>query len=290
LLALSLIISCVFLLSSLSQPAYAGAWTQAKGDGLLIENYSYYYTSRFINNVGKRQSQPTYQKFEYNPYVEYGLADGVTIGANLFLQYIRQNTTQSITIPTGPFSSVTTTYKGVNQNIGIGDSEFFVRKRLWQKDGFIVSAEPMVKAPALISYDEFPDVGNSRPDIGLTLSGGYSFKAYGQYHFANLDTGYRYRFGKQKDQIRIAATLGITLDNQWMVMPQLFITRRTSSPNVGPTFNENPANDYNLTKVQLSTIYKMWDDTALQLGGFYHVDARNSSLGGGVLIALWDFF
>src|SRR5690606_13927381 len=169
-------------------------------------------------------------------------------------------------------------------------SEFFLRKRLWQKDGLIISAEPMVKAPALIAYDDFPQVGNNRADIGLTLSGGYSFKALGQYHFANLDTGYRYRFSKQKDQIRIAATVGINLDNQWTVMPQLFITRRTSSPAVGPAFNENPANDYNLTKVQLSSIYKMWDDTALQVGGFYHVDARNSSLGGGVLISLWDFF
>ena len=270
--------------------AFAGAWTQKKGDGLLILNHSYYRASEFINNAGRKQSQPLYQKAEWNPYIEYGLTDKITIGANLFVQYLRQDTKQSITQQITPFTTVTTTYNGSANNIGIGDSELFARFRLYQKDGFVLSAEPMFKVPSFWSYTDLPDVGNSQPEAALTLSGGYGFKAYGQNHFVNLDTGYRYRAGREKDQIRIAATLGLSLDSQWMIMPQLFITRRTSSPSAASTFNEAGSNDYNLTKAQLSAVYKMWDDTSLQVGGFYHADAKNSSTGGGVLIALWQPF
>lgn len=270
--------------------AHAGAWTQPKGSGLYIENYNYYYTSEFVNNNGKRQSQPTYQKFELNPYLEYGLTDSITLGANIFLQYIRQDSSQTFTQQTGPFTSVTTTINGTQNNVGIGDAEFFVRKRLWHNDKMVISAEPMVKLPAIYSYTDNPEVGNKNADIGMSLSGGYSFKAYGRHHFANIDTRYRHRFGDQKDQVRIEATLGLSVSRDWMIMPQLFVTRRTSSPDIAVGFNETPANDYNLTKVQLTTLYYMWDETAIQLGGFYHVDAKNSSLGGGVLVALWETF
>jgi len=270
--------------------AYAGAWTQKKGQGLFILGSSYYRAEDFVNNFGKRQSQPRYQKFEINPYVEYGLTDSVTLGANLSLQYTRQNSSSTFTQQITPFTTLTTTINGAYNNAGIGDSEFFVRKRLYQKDGFVLSAEPMVKLPSPYSYMRLPDIGSTHPDAGLTLAGGYGFSAYGQNHFINVDTGYRHRLGNPKDQIRASVTVGIGLDPDWMVMPQLFVTQRTSSPSQVVGFSQSPVNDYNNSKAQLSLIYTMWDNTSVQVGGFYDLSSRNSSTGEGVLVALWRHF
>ena len=280
----------LIILLATSRLAYGGAWTQPKGNGLLILNHGYYRASEFINNAGKTQSQALYQKAEWNPYIEYGLTDRLTIGANLFLQYIRQQTTRSFTFQPDPFTTIVTTFKGNQNNVGIGDSEFFARYRLYQKDGFVLSVEPMYKLPSLWSYMPVPDIGNSNPEAALTLSGGYGFKAYGQNHFVNVDTGYRYRSGREKDQTRIAATLGISLDPNWMVMPQVFVTHRTGTSSARTAFTENASNDYNLTKLQLSAIYKHWDETSIQVGGFIHADARNTSTGGGLFVALWRNF
>jgi hypothetical protein len=270
--------------------AYGAAWTQGKGNGLLILNHSYYRASKFVNNFGKTQAQPLYQKAEWNPYFEYGVSDRLTLGANLFVQYIRQESSYSYTQQLDPFTTVTTTIRGNQNNVGIGDCEVFARYRLWKQDGFVVSAEPMFKVPSLWSYTDLPDIGNSNPEAGLTLSGGYGFKAYGQNHFANIDTAYRYRWGREKDQVRVAATLGLSLNDQWMIMPQVFVTQRTSSPPASTRFIENASNDYNLTKLQLSTLYKHWDETTIQVGAFYHADAKNTSTGGGLFIALWETF
>lgn len=274
------------ILLCLSETAYAGAWTQQSGNGLLILNNSYYSASHFVNNAGKRQKQALYQKYEINPYVEYGLTDDVTLGFNAFLQYITQNSTQTVLVP----PSTVITVGGTQHNFGIGDIELFARRKLWDKDGLVVSAEPMFKLPALADSGDAPAVGNHHPNAGLTLSGGYGFSAWGQNHFVNLDTGYRYRFGKQKDQIQVNATAGFGVAEGWMVMPQLFIIRRTGSPAASSTFAETPSNDYNLTKLMLSVVHNIDALTSVQVGGFSHVDARNSSLGGGGLISLWRKF
>lgn len=261
-------VTCALALSAIAADAQAGAWTQASGSGVAIVNGSYYSTDKLYNNGGNKQSQATYSKYELNPYLEYGLWDGVTAGANLSLQRAHQSS---------------------DSNWGLSDSEFFLRKRLWQGSGFIISAEPMVKLPSPEAADSSPKIGGTHPDAGLGLSGGYGFSTGKLNHFAGLDTQYRHRFGRPRDQLRISGTVGISVTERLMIMPQAFLTYRTSNPGTA-SFTQSSGDDYNLAKLQLSAVYKMSDGVSLQLGGFAHVDGKNVGSGNGVLVAVWKQF
>lgn len=251
------------LLCLVTGVAHAGAWTQKEGEALLITNFSYYSASEFFDNSGRKQPLTDYSKYELNPYLEYGLRDDVTVGANIFVDRASQN----------------------SSNWGIGDSEFFIRKRLWQKNGFVFSAEPMIKFPSLANHSSQPQIGSRNYDTGLTFSSGYGFQAWGLDHFVDLDAGYRYRFGTPNNQLKFSAIAGFSLSKKSMVLAQVFNTSRlASSPD--PTFTQSPADDYNLTKLQISTIYKMDDKLSLQIGAFSDIYGRNTGAGDGATFAI----
>jgi hypothetical protein len=147
----------------------------------------------------------------------------------------------------------------------------------------------MIKLPSPEPADEMPQLGGRHPDAGLGLSAGYAFSSGGLNHFANLDAQYHHRFGSPKDQVKLAATVGYSLSQQWMLMPQVFITGRTETPNVA-AFTQSSGDDYNLVKLQLSAIYTLNNTTALQLGGFIHADGKNVGASSGVLFAVWKKF
>jgi hypothetical protein len=258
----------------LSFNAFAGAWTQDKGNGEIILTGIYYATDSYFNEQGKKTAQPTYSKYEINPYLEYGLTDTLTLGANLSFQRTHQDGS--------PGSSSAT-------NAGIGDSEFFARAQLWKSGGFIASLEPMVKLPGLGGINDQPQIGGHHPDVGMSIAGGYGFSAWGHDHFAELITGYRYRFGSPENQVKIAGTMGFHVSQNLMIMPQAFLTFRTSTPDVN-SFTQSSADDYNLVTLQLSGVYRMNDKLSLQLGGFSHVSGKNVGSGDGILFSVWQQF
>ncbi len=249
--------------------SYAGGWVQDAGKGLFVQNISYYSTNKYFDNSGNKQRINRYHKYELNPYIEYGLSSDWTIGANIFLQRTSQR------------NSVTTK----NQtNWGIGDSEFFARRKLWQKDGFAFSVEPMVKLPSLEKKSEQPQIGSRYFDSGLTFSGGYSFKAWQLDHFINLDAGYRHRFGTPHDQLKFTATAGLSVTKQASIITQVFTTSRINEASQ-PSFTQSSADDYDLTKLQISAMYKMDDKLSFQAGAFTHIDGRNVGSGSGATLS-----
>ncbi len=254
--------------------AYAGAWTQKASNILLINNFSYYINDRYFDNSGKKQHIPDYQKYEINPYIEYGLRDGLTIGANLFFQRVSQDNIAG---------------SHTNSNIGIGDTELFIRKRLWQEDGWIFSAMPLIKLPSLESKYAQPNIGSNNYDMELTLSGGYGFKALNLNHFINIDASYRHRFGSPHDQLKLTTSAGISVSKNTMLLTQIFTTTRVNS-NTNPLFTQSSGDDYDLTKLQISTIYKIDNKLSLQIGAFHNLDGRNIGNGNGFNFAVHKFF
>lgn len=257
------LVFCLF-----SAQALAGAWTQAPGKALFINTLTYYQASRYYDNVGSAAYQPHYHKAELMPYVEYGLKDWLTLGGSVALQYAAQKP---------------------EQNFAIADSEFFARARLWQGEGLVVSVAPLVKLPRLTSHEDAPVLGGAHPDVGLTLSAGYGFAAFGRHHFANIDTSYRHRFGPSQDQWRVDATLGLRVSDEVTLMPQAFLTRRASK-GAGGSFTQSSGDDYDDLNLQFSVLYELREDVTLQLGAFEHVQGRNAGKGSGVVFALWKRF
>ena len=190
----------IALVPLFSSPAFAGAWTQTAGDTKIILTTSYYESPKIFNNSGHTQAAPNYHKFELNPYIEYGLYDDVTLGASFSLQRAQQN------VVGGRDQSHT----------GIGESEFFLRKRLYNQKGVVLSVQPFFTLPPPVA-DAQPLLGSPNGDMGLGGSAGYGAMVFGYQDFANIDTEYRHRFGSQKDQIKTAFTVGIGVAPQWMV-------------------------------------------------------------------------
>lgn len=269
--ATALITTALFSVCS-AHTALAGAWTQKAGNGQAILNYFYYSTDEFYNNNGGEAAQLDYIKHELNPYYEYGLTDWVTIGANLSLQRVYQKFT---------FGYLT--------NWGMGDTELFSRIRLHKADNWVVSMEPVIKLPSPQSLNNIPAIGSDNVDAGLTLAGGYGFEAFGQNHFATVEAGYRHRFSDPENQWRYTLTAGIGLTPEWQFMPQLFITRRTKDPAV-VAFTQTSADDFDLTKLQLSAVYKFRRDISFQIGAFSHIDGTNVGGGEGALLSIWKDF
>lgn len=257
---------CLYL-TMLTQAAHAGAWTQKAGEVQLINQFSYYRSNEYRDLNGHTRPQPDYAKWEWNPYLEYGYDDATTLGASLYLQRAS--------------SSGQTNY-------GLAESEWFMRRRLWQQGGFVLSAVPKIKLPGLGNNDA-PLIGSSHADAALGLEGGYGFSWLRRWHYAALQSEYRYRFGNPRDQYRASATLGVGVSDKLVLMPQAFFTWRASDTQTAP-FTQSPRDDYDLTTLQFSALYRLTDSQQVQLGAFRDVSGKNAGQGGGVTLALWSHF
>lgn len=267
-------VACLLFYIVPATSAYANAWTQEEGKGEAILTARYYHTSSYFDETGERVPMNAYSKHEITPYVEYGLYDGFTIGANLSLQHAVQ-----FGGPGAPNQ----------QSWAMSDSELFARARLWEGNGFIVSAEPMVKIPSPDGANKSPKIGGSNPDVGLRFLGGYSFNWLGHHHFVEAGAGMRHRFGTPHDQIQLNASTGFSLTSRLMIMPQISATIRSEQPTV-PLFTQAPSDDYNLTQFQLSAIYEWDETTSLQAGAFSHAAGRNVGNGDGLIFSVWKKF
>jgi hypothetical protein len=264
-------LAIVFLFFLLAGKVYAGGWIQEAGSGLFIKNTSYFSDSNFFDNYGNKKSlNGLYRKYEVNPYLEYGLRDWLTIGGSIYLQRVIKNDSISAT---------------TQSNYGVGDSEIFARTRLWHDDNFSFAVEPMVKFPSLTNSYSQPMIGNKNFATGLTLSAGYDFIAFGQSHFVNLDVGYKKRFGNSNNQLKYAASAGFSVSPSWVLMPQIFITSRYKNK-AYPIFTQSSGDDYSLTQLQFSALYKVNKKLAVQTGFFYNVAGKNIGNGKGIIFAV----
>lgn len=250
---------------------HTAAWTVPQGKYELYLNANTYNTNTYFDRDGKKQAQPRYLKYEINPYAEMGWRDGTTLGATLSLNSIKGTDLPS---------------QQTGNNVGIADPSLFLRQRLWQSSRAILSVQPLLKLPSLFTDDLLPRSGSNQIDAELRLLGGVSFPALGQEHFANLEIAYRKRFATPADQWRIDATLGITLNESWTLLPQLSVIQ--SAINLSSAaFTQTPQDDFDLIKPQISALYR-WDNTrTIQAGAFSHLQGRNTGAGEGMMLSLW---
>lgn len=266
-------------------PAHA-AWLREEGTWFVADSISTYRTNHFIDNAGRSRQQPTFTKWEWNGYAEYGLRDDVTLGTNLFFH--RLSADYAHYTPTSPVAQT-----GNDSNYGLADSEFFLRKRLWRGEFLgrdtVFSIQPLIKLPSWYYEGGNPRGGTDNFDAELRLLVGYHFTFLEREHFSAVSIAYRKRMGDWRDQVKSEATIGLNLTDRIMFLMQNFTTQRVErsyhSINSSATVN-----DYDLVKTQLSIVYKLNERTHIQLGGFEHIQARNTGDGGGFLLSLWKEF
>jgi hypothetical protein len=248
---------------------FAAAWTLPADKWELYQNAFYYRTTEFFDSNGNTRPQPRYSKYELNPYGEYGLNEGTTIGGSVALNLVQG-----------------TAATDSGNNYGIGDPTLFLRQRLWSDDSTVVSLQPLIKFPSYYTDELLPRSGAMQTDGELRLLGGHSFEWLGNNHFINLEAAYRKRMGDPSDQLRFDATLGLTLNDQWQLLPQLSYINTPSRKAITP-FTQSGEDDFDLLKPQLSAVYQLNETVALQAGLFQHIDGNNTGAGCGALFSLW---
>lgn len=272
----------VILLTLVPLQAVAAAWTLEKDSIAIYTNAFYYSTNAYFNEDSKRQNQPRYRKYELNIYSEYGWTDELTLGTSFSLDAVHGDagvvSTPSLT------GNIQTRYS--MWNYGLSDPSLFLRWRIWENESTVLSVQPWLKLPSLYLRDSLPRGGTTQSDMEMRLLGGHSFEWNNQYHFVNLESGYRKRFGHPSDQLRADISVGFRLSAQLMILSQLFTTWRLNVPDM-TRFTQNTADDYNLVKPQLSAVYQLTQHTHLQAGAFYHAYGRNTGNGSGLLLSVW---
>lgn len=259
----SILLSFSLLLITYSAPARAGAWLQNEDGLFLATTASTYQSRRFFDNAGHQQDQPTFSKYEFNAYAEWGYDDDITLGANLFLHTLEQSDIQ---------------------NYGIGDPELFARYLLWKTDDLILSAQPLVKLPSWYSEDYLPKAGGDQWDGELSLLSGYSFQLWDQWHYLDQRLGYRHRTGSDiANQWKADIKLGLRLNADLIFQPAVYTTWAAEIPNQA-TFAESGQNDYDLVKLEASMLYYLSPTQYIQAGISSHVEGRNTGSGYGLFM------
>lgn len=261
----------LFCCALASGHAQAAAWLQEEGRGEIIVNAVYYTTESSFDNNGNERTQPRFTKKEINPYLEYGLTDAITIGANVNFQDLSQDSG--------------------GDNAGMGDAELFFRMQVWEHEGAVVSLQPLIKIPGPYDSGDAPALGSDQTDVEMRvlLGQGFAIPLWNAYpHFMNVEAAYRYRDGAPSDEWRFDGTLGLRPAEHTLILNQLFSVFALNEK-TAPLLLAN-SRDYDLVKYQLSLVQDIVPGTSVQAGVFRHLSGENTGAGGGALLSVWQAF
>lgn len=288
---------------------HAAAWTQSQGKWQAIFSSTAYESTSSFDRRGKVTGSGTnFNKYEINPFFEYGLRDDITLGINPTLQHWQisgnSDTSKAIDFRGCGSSNIITG----NQSSGqIAEAEFFIRKRLIEIGNAVFSLQPLVKTPCVLIRDSGVDISWNTYAAELRALAGYGFKwdpillgskmrpFAGQYHFADLEVAYRKRPSNLSDQVKIDGTLGFRFNANILMLAQVFSVISAGEENVGkvetsPNVFTPLIDNYGDMKLQLSGVVQATKTSSLQIGIYSDVLGKNYGAGNGVIISLWKGF
>ncbi|TAE33727.1 MAG: hypothetical protein EAY65_04330 [Alphaproteobacteria bacterium] len=270
--------------ASKPKPVCAAAWTQAKGEHLLIASYRFYQAQSFFDV--DRQKQPKngrFSKDEWQLYHEYGWRDGVTLGKEL--AFSRQRDVQRDVFARTPEDRLR-----IVEFSGITQAEYFATIQLWRDDEWAVALQPRIGIPSYFFDDPPDDLVTDNFSVQMAASVGHNFTLMETTgHFFDMSAAYRHRTGQLLDQYMLHVVAGLKLNDDWMLLPEIHYTGASGAidRNIMTITGQN---DYELTKMQGTIRYQWLHDVAVQIGGFAHIDGMNTGGGGGALVSVWLIF
>lgn len=264
------VMRCIgFIISlSLSAAAHAGAWVQPQGNGLFIAQASYYGTDTYFDTNGNLQPQPRFQKYELQPYAEYGVLDWLTVGGSAYVQSVSQSS---------------------QNNYGIADPELFARARIYQDDSQVVSIQPLVKLPSRFAQNSAVRGGSKSTDIELSALYGRNLNFISPHDYADVRLGYRQRDRGLSPQWRGDVAVGLGVTKTIQIVPAL---RTVISTNLkdATTFSEGGDLDYNVLKAEVTGIYTLSDTQWVQASIFSHIAGIQTGDGYGISLGFAQRF
>jgi Putative MetA-pathway of phenol degradation len=257
----------------LSTPAFAGAWTLKEGTGQAILTTSYYVTTDRFDADRHRVSGTRFEKVTINPYLEYGLTDGITLGLSPEYEFLQDH------VGAGR----------IDRTNGFGDVETFARGRLWHDDWSVLSVQGLVRAPTGYDDGRSPALGYGHVDLEGRVLYGLSGKLGGTSWYTDVEAGLRKRYGPPADEARVDLAIGWRPVPDWLLLAQSFNTQGLRNAS-GSTAAQANGPDYDSFKLQLSAVYALSERVSVQAGGWRELGGRNAGAGNGGLLALWLSF
>lgn len=265
-------------LTLLPATAWAGAWTQNQGDTLLILKY--------IHSEGSSQFEDNHQRSDFandgrsrleqlNLYVEHGITDRTTLIGNFYFSqagYRDSNDNQTTT--------------------GFADQEIGLRYALNSAGVWHHAVQGLVSFPGYSRgnpQDATPDLGLGDYGVEFRYSAGREFLVGSKHGYVDGGAAIRLRGAQASDEARFDITSGISFAERWSLIGELNVIQGlgngdSSGTSVGPLWT---GANYDLTKVQLSTLYGSRGGMQWQLGYQQPVLGRNTGAGGGPFVAAW---
>ena len=244
--------------------AHAGAWLQKSGKGIAVAQATYFSTDKFYDENGNRRGQNRFDKTELNIYAEYGLYENLTIGTNVFANYVEQ---------------------AGEDNVGVSDAEFFIRTPLYEDETWMVSLQPLVKLPS--EYDKQIALrgGSRSTDMELSALVGVNQPIISNKDFIDTRIGYRERNRGLDGQWRADATVGVYPTDDLLITTSVRSVISNADPN-GVNFREDGEQEYSQSKIEVGAQYALSEDYWLQVTAFSHVDGELAGGGEGISIGV----
>ncbi|MCL1529594.1 hypothetical protein M3O57_04130 [Xanthomonas nasturtii] len=295
-LASALALSC--LLAASPGTALAGAWTQPQGDTLVIVKALHSDGRGWFDDSHHRTTFGDGQQFDgngrsrqdqLNVYVEHGLTDKLSFIGNFYFTDVGFS---SHDVGRGRQQTSTTGFS--DQEIGLRYALPSAPDDVWRS-----SVQGLVSIPAYgrsKTYHPNNPPANSDPALGLgdyglelRYSRGRGYTLGGRNGYVDLGGAVRLRGSAASDEVRVDASTGLSLTPSWLLLGELNVIQglgngRNNLPRQG--FVATGTN-YDLTKLQLSTLYTAPGGSQWQLGYQQPVMGRNTAAAGGPFVAAW---
>lgn len=259
---LALLVGVTFALAA---PAMAGAWTLRPGEGLALVTGTASRANRGFDGDWRSGAAARTDKFELQAWLEYGLGERFTAIVSTGLQHL------AIAAPVDA------------SRTGLGYSEFGGRFGLFENATSVVSVQATMRMPGTFDDSNPAAIGYANTEYDLRALFGTSFSIAGRSAFIDLQVAQRARAGDPPDEFRADLTFGLRLQPRWLLLAQSFNV--ISQGGSAPSF---PAYEYH--KLQLSAVYDVAPNWALQFGAFTTYAGRNSLQENGAVFSVWYRF
>lgn len=256
----------ILLLSPVAAGPALAAWCEVPGHGLVIFNVTMATASAALDEEGTARPIPLESKIEVAPWLQFGLAEGVTA----VFQPTWGSTRQNLGGDT----------MGGDQ--GISSLFFGLRREIWSAEGEVFSIQPgLTVSPGPAARDRRLGGGDPLAEIRLLYGTGFALPDFwapvASGGFATFELAPRLREGGRHSRFDIQGTLGLDLADGDQLLIQAL-----SQHGLGPG-----AGRFAKQQVTVSTITPLLPDLSLQLGAGRILAGRGVPLETSGVIALW---
>jgi hypothetical protein len=244
---------------------WAAAWTLPQGSGQVLATVTASTSTSAFTNSGNLTSVPRYDKVDGDALLEYGLTDQLTLMLQSGLQHVDI---------ASPVDAART---------GLDYTDFGARYRFFEADGWVLSGQALLQLPGTTNQRNSAAIGYTdvEADFRMLLGKGFSIGALPA--FIDLEVAQRQRGDGAPDEFHADGTFGVQVLPRWLILAQSFNVVSEGAGN--PVFGK-----YDYFKFQLSAVYSVTSDWAVQGGAFTTYAGSNALQENGIVLGVWRKF